>query len=198
LSTDGLCAVPGVKVWSVRIDCTLLNDDGNTHDAAVLAAAAALHSFRRPEISIRGDQVTVHTERDPIPLSIHHTPLTFTCALTEDDEFILDPSLAEAQAAAGLLTVGVNLELQVCLVDKAEGRDLSYATVARVIGAAKLLAPQVGALMTQAANDFETKRKEALKAQFLWAQQRTGVGKGSAPSAAENDEQATKKSRTES
>ncbi len=197
ISTDGLCAVPGVKVWSIRVDCTLLNDDGNVLDAAVFAALGALHSFRRPEISIRGEHVTVHKERDPIALSLHHFPFPFTCALTDDGDFVLDPSLAEAQTAAGLVTVAVNMELQICLVNKWEGADIGYPAVARVISAAKLLAPQVGKLMMDATSEFEARQKDAVKAQFLWAQQRTGVSSAPAGADALDEEKARKKSRTE-
>ena len=195
LSADGLCAVPGIKVWSIRMDCTILNDDGNALDATVLATLAALQSFRRPEISIRGEQVTVHKERDPIPLSLHHLPFTVTCALTELGDFVLDPSLAEAQAASGVVTVAVNVELQVCLVHKWEGADVSYPAIGRVLGAAKILVPQLAQLLKDAATEFETRQKEALKAQFLWVQQRLGVS-AAAPTG-DDDEKLRKKNRTE-
>ena len=87
VDTEALCIVPGEKVWSLRIDVHVLDDDGNVSDAAVLAALAALKHFRRPHISFEGHgastAVKVHTfdERTPVPLSIHHVPYSVSFAL---------------------------------------------------------------------------------------------------------------------
>lgn len=197
LDADGLCAVPGIKVWSLRCSSTILNDEGNAMDATVWSVLGALHIFRRPEISIRGDTVTLHHERDPIPLSLHHYPFSVTCALVDEEGagvFVLDPSQAEVQASPGLLTVVVNTELQVCAVHKWEGAAITYSTISKCVGAAKALAPQLGKLMMDSATKFIAERKEAAKSQFLWAQQRTGVGLTQKLS---DEELPSKKTRTE-
>lgn len=47
------------KVWQIRVDVHMLNHDGNLMDAASVAAITALCHFRRPDVGIQGDEVTV-------------------------------------------------------------------------------------------------------------------------------------------
>uniref|UniRef100_A0A8C2PJ10 Exosome complex component RRP45 n=1 Tax=Capra hircus TaxID=9925 RepID=A0A8C2PJ10_CAPHI len=82
IDTESLCVVAGEKVWQIRVDLHLLNHDGNIIDAASIAAIVALCHFRRPDVSVQGDEVTLYTleERDPVPLSIHHMPICVSFA----------------------------------------------------------------------------------------------------------------------
>nr|XP_046196295.1 exosome complex component RRP45 [Oncorhynchus gorbuscha] len=82
IDTESLCVVSGEKVWQIRVDVHLLNHDGNLMDAASIAAIAALCHFRRPDVGIQGEEVTVYSteERDPIPLSIYHMPICVSFA----------------------------------------------------------------------------------------------------------------------
>ena len=59
VDTEALCIVPGEKVWSLRVDIRILDDEGNVVDCACLAAMASLHHFRRPEVSISGEDVVI-------------------------------------------------------------------------------------------------------------------------------------------
>ena len=75
VDTESLCIVGGVKVWSLRVDCHVLDHGGNLIDAAALASIAALLNYRRPDVTVGGEgEITVHplSEREPVPLSIHH------------------------------------------------------------------------------------------------------------------------------
>jgi exosome complex component RRP45 len=189
LDTESLCVVPGIKVWSIRVNTTVINDSGNAEDTAVWAAMAALLHTRRPEVSVRGETVVVHPphERDPVPLSIHHVPLPVTCGVTTStriassssarEQFVVDPTLAEASAAVTVVTVALNAEQQVCNVLKEGGCDISYALLKSITAHLKTLYPPLRRVMDEAMEAHETKRKEALHAQFQWAQTRTGVAK---------------------
>lgn len=46
------------------MDLHLLNHDGNIIDAASIAAIVALCHFRRPDVSVQGDEVTLVSSRD--------------------------------------------------------------------------------------------------------------------------------------
>ncbi|XP_010766925.1 exosome complex component RRP45-like, partial [Notothenia coriiceps] len=78
IDTESLCVVSGEKVWQIRVDVHMLNHDGNLMDAASIAAITALCHFKRPDVGIQGDEVTVYSpeERDPIPLSVYHMPIS--------------------------------------------------------------------------------------------------------------------------
>lgn len=47
------------QVWQIRVDVHMLNHDGNLMDAASIAAITALCHFRRPDVSIVGEEITV-------------------------------------------------------------------------------------------------------------------------------------------
>jgi exosome complex component RRP45 len=59
VDTEGLCIISGEKAWLIRVDIRLLDDDGNVLDCACIAAMSALLHFRRPDVTVQGDSVTV-------------------------------------------------------------------------------------------------------------------------------------------
>ena len=96
VDTEAMCIVPGECVWSLRCDVRVVEDAGNLVDAASLAAMAALLFFRRPEAAVRGGIVTLYPEWDraPVPLAVHHIPLTLSYGC------VARATLAHATAAA--------------------------------------------------------------------------------------------------
>lgn len=80
---EALCLIAGKVVWCVNLTLHLLADEGAALDAAVFASIAALRHYRRPDVSIEGGHVTVHStnERVPVPLACHHSPLAVTYAV---------------------------------------------------------------------------------------------------------------------
>ncbi len=82
LDLESLCVSSECSVWAIRVDVTVLNHEGNLAEAASAAVLAALAHFKRPEVTLRGQEVVVHpvSERDPVPLSIHHYPVLSTFA----------------------------------------------------------------------------------------------------------------------
>lgn len=72
-----------MKVWALRIDINVLNNEGNILDCASVAALTALLHFRRPDVTSDGEMIKIHTykERDPIPTVVHHYPICVTFAI---------------------------------------------------------------------------------------------------------------------
>ncbi|XP_031564990.1 exosome complex component RRP45-like [Actinia tenebrosa] len=83
---ESLCIVAGEKVWSVHVDIQVLDHGGNILDCASIAAITALTHFKRPDVSVVGEDVTVHSpqDRDPVPLSILHMPICVTFAFFDN------------------------------------------------------------------------------------------------------------------
>eukprot|EP00742_Colponemidia_sp_Colp-10_P031187 GILJ01040715.1.p1 GENE.GILJ01040715.1~~GILJ01040715.1.p1 ORF type:complete len:280 (-),score=57.00 GILJ01040715.1:28-753(-) len=210
IDVEALCVVPGKHVWSLRVDVTILNQEGNVTDAAVWGSIAALQHFRRPEVSVLpGNRVVVHQphERDPIPLNLHHFPISITAAIippsvaassnnkalraTDEEtdnalsapssslifDFVIDPTVAELAASAGVIIIALNHELQLCDIHKEGAVAIPFSLIQRVIAAAKSLVPQLATLMKETMAKDEAKRKAESKAAFTWAKTRTGVGK---------------------
>lgn len=59
VDTEGLCIVAGTKVFSITLNLHVLDHCGNIADCAQLAATAALLHFRRPDVTVSGDEVTL-------------------------------------------------------------------------------------------------------------------------------------------
>jgi len=133
IDTESLCIVAGQRCWHVRADVHFLNHDGGLVDASCIAVVAALQHFRRPDVSVDGERVTIHTltERVPVPLSILHVPICvtfsfFECEKLEEGEedkpvFLVDAMLQEEQLRDGDMTVTLNKFGEVCQVAKAGG-----------------------------------------------------------------------------
>ncbi|XP_022254681.1 exosome complex component rrp45-like [Limulus polyphemus] len=116
---EALCIVAGEKVWSLRVDVHVMNHDGNLAECAAISAVSSLHHFRRPEVTVAGADVTVHSveEHDPIPLSLHHIPVCVTFALfNSGQQVIADPTEAEELASEGRVVVGVNAHQEICMM----------------------------------------------------------------------------------
>ncbi|CAI5510047.1 unnamed protein product, partial [Closterium sp. Naga37s-1] len=137
VDTESLCVVAGRAAWALRLDIRVMDNDGNLVDACCLAAVAALLAFRRPEVTVGGDdgmQVVVHSveEHDPIPLTVHNLPLAVTFAFFNDgNDVVMDPSFKEEAAQAGRCTVLVNAVGDVCSVQKGGGVGVSLPQLMR-------------------------------------------------------------------
>lgn len=72
-------------MWKIKVDLSVLNMDGNTLGCCSIATLAALMHFRYPDVVSTGEKVVVYSssERDPIPLSLHHHPVITSFAIFE-------------------------------------------------------------------------------------------------------------------
>ena len=83
------------QVWHIRLTIHVLSDAGNMVDCACLAGIVALKHFRRPEVEVEGDEVTIVcpppysrlselVSRAPtLPLLANSIPLPSSLTLTE-------------------------------------------------------------------------------------------------------------------
>lgn len=136
LDVEGLCIVAGSKCWTVRADVHFLDCDGGFIDASCLAVITALLHFKKPDISIHGEQIKVHSfdEREPTNLSILHIPIcvTFSFFNPENSEenvkgdlnneiILVDATLKEELLKDGVLTVTLNKNREIVQLNKAGG-----------------------------------------------------------------------------
>ena len=121
VDTESLCLVAGAKCLSVRADIHVLAHDGNLLDAACIALIAALQHFRRPEITVEGETVTVWDmkEKEPVKLNLFHHPLCVSFSYFDGGEImILDATAAEERVRDGEVVVSVNRFGEICQVAK--------------------------------------------------------------------------------
>ncbi|XP_035826075.1 exosome complex component RRP45 [Aplysia californica] len=114
---ESLCIVSGEKVWHVRVDIHVLNHEGNILDCSSIAAISALAHFKRPDVSVQGEEITIHPleEKDPVGLSIHHMPLLVSFSFFLQGKYLLvDPSEKEEKVMDGKMVIGMNKHREIC------------------------------------------------------------------------------------
>ncbi|KAK0210449.1 ribosomal protein S5 domain 2-type protein [Desarmillaria ectypa] len=151
IDKESLCILAGQRVWHLRLTLHFLSDAGNLLDCACLAGIVALKHFRRPEVEVVGDEVTVHSpsERAPVPLAIHHTPFCLTFAFFPDETThpVLDPTLLEQRLSAGLMSIALNAQRELCVVQKMGGVPLATEDVLKIINIAVTKVKELDALV---------------------------------------------------
>ncbi|XP_025240768.1 exosome complex component RRP45 isoform X1 [Theropithecus gelada] len=169
IDTESLCVVAGEKVWQIRVDLHLLNHDGNIIDAASIAAIVALCHFRRPDVSVQGDEVTLYTpeERDPVPLSIHHMPICVSFAFFQQGTYLLvDPNEREERVMDGLLVIAMNKHREICTIQSSGGIMLLKDQVLRCSKIAGVKVAEITELILKALENDQKVRKEGGKFGF--------------------------------
>ncbi|KAG5437712.1 hypothetical protein PCK2_000989, partial [Pneumocystis canis] len=124
LDKEALCIIYGQKCWSIRADVHYLDHDGSLVDATCIAIVAALLHFKKPAITIKGDEITVHSieERVPIPLILAHTPICVTFSFFNQGQILLmDTTLQEEKLREGSMVITLNKNKEICQISKAGG-----------------------------------------------------------------------------
>lgn len=102
----------------------MLDHDGGLIDACCIALVAALLHFRRPDVQVQGEEVTVFSlrEREPVKLSMQHQPFCVTFSLYESGEIVLiDATMAEEHVREGEVIISMNRFGEVCQIAKYGG-----------------------------------------------------------------------------
>ncbi|XP_071361315.1 exosome complex component RRP45 [Trachinotus anak] len=162
IDTESLCVVSGEKVWQIRVDVHMLNHDGNLMDAASIAAITALCHFRRPDVAIQGDEVTVYSpeERDPIPLSIYHMPISVSFSFFQQGTYLLvDPCEREERVMDGLLMIAMNKHREICSIQSSGGIMLLKDQVMRCSKIASVKVSEITELISKALENDKKARK---------------------------------------
>lgn len=170
IDTESLCVAAGEKVWQIRVDLHLLNHDGNIIDAASIAAIVALCHFRRPDISIQGDDVTVYSpeEREPVPLSIHHMPICVSFSFFQQGTYLLvDPSEREERVMDGLLVIAMNKHREICTIQSSGGIMLLKDQILRCSKIASVKVAEITELIMKSLENDKKARKEGGKFGFV-------------------------------
>jgi len=151
IDKESLCILAGQRVWHLRLTIHFLADGGNMLDCACLAGIIAFKHFRRPEVEVIGDEVIVHSpdERAPLPLAIHHTPFCITFAFFPDPTTrpVVDPSLLEQRLSAGSLSIALNAQREICVLQKAGGVPTAPDELLRLLNVAVNLAKDLDKLV---------------------------------------------------
>lgn len=129
---ESLCVITGQRVWNLRVDVHILEDDGNVTDAVMLSVLAGLTDFRRPDVHVSADQeVTIFStfDRHPVPLSLHHFPLSVSFGIFQNENgdlvSVIDPTSLESSTQSSSITFVMNRQAEVVHMSKPGGIPLT-------------------------------------------------------------------------
>lgn len=178
IDTESLCVVSGEKVWQIRVDVHTLNHDGNLMDAASIAAITALCHFKRPDVSIQGEEIIVYPpeERDPIPLSIYHMPISVSFSFFQQGTYLLvDPSEREERVMDGLLMIAMNKHREICSIQSSGGIMLLKEQVLRCSKIASVKVSEITELISKALENDKKARKAGERCGFAESMQQDRI-----------------------
>jgi exosome complex component RRP42 len=124
IKLEELCLEPGVKVWGVFIDITILNHQGNLLDASALASVAALLNTKIPKLE-NGKVVRGVFEKK---LPIVFKPVTITVCKVGNNSFV-DPSYEEEEILEAKLSFGIRDDDKVCAIQKFGSKELEFKDI---------------------------------------------------------------------
>ncbi|HZC21237.1 MAG TPA: exosome complex protein Rrp42 [Nitrososphaeraceae archaeon] len=105
IDLDKLVLVPGKIVYTIFVDCSIINTDGNLFDATSYAVVSALISSKLPIFEIQdGRVVDTGNSQDPPITTI---PISIT-TVRIGDVVILDPTAEEEACMDARITIATN------------------------------------------------------------------------------------------
>ncbi|CUM67760.1 uncharacterized protein PRCAT00005465001 [Priceomyces carsonii] len=182
LDLESLCLIAGEKVWNIRVDLNFLNYDGNIIDSGCFAVMVGLLHFKKPDISINGEDIIVHDidERQPVPLSILHIPICISYSFFNPDNkeanlkgdlnneiSIIDSNGKEESVRDGSLVVTVNKNRELLQLSKNGGLPIDALTLMDLSRKAYSIAERWTDKIRQTIKRDEEERYEKLNLRLL-------------------------------
>ena len=141
----------------------VLDYDGGLVDASCMAVMAALQHFRRSDVSVEGEQVTIHTaeERVPVPLSLLHYPFCTTISFFREGQvLVVDATLRESKVSEGEVIVTANQQGEVCQIAKLGGVPADAVLLLKCVELATEKTAQLSSIVAEAVKKDEDKRNK--------------------------------------
>jgi len=102
IDLEKLVLVPGKIVYTIFVDCSVLNADGNLFDATSYATVAALLTSKLPIFEMQDQKVVDSGKTQPMPVT--STPVSATAARI-GDYVLMDPSSEEEACMDSRITI---------------------------------------------------------------------------------------------
>jgi exosome complex component RRP42 len=102
IDLEKLVLVPGKIVYTIFVDCSVLNADGNLFDATSYATVAALLTSKLPIFEMQEQKVVDSGKTQPMPVT--STPVSATAARI-GDYVLVDPSAEEEACMDSRITI---------------------------------------------------------------------------------------------
>ncbi|HEY6950174.1 MAG TPA: exosome complex protein Rrp42 [Nitrososphaeraceae archaeon] len=146
LDLSKLVLVPGKIVYTIFVDCSIINVDGNLFDATSYAVVAALSSCKLPVFEIKDDKVvdTGRTQEPPITT----TPISVT-TVKIGDYLLLDPNIEEEACMDARLTITTNSKGSIVAMQKGLKGYFTVDEVKNIAGKARTTGEDIRAKLQE-------------------------------------------------
>lgn len=102
IDLDQLALVPGKIVYTIFVDCSVLNADGNLFDATSYAVVTSLLTAKLPILEMKDDKVVDTGQTRPMPVTT--VPVSITAARI-GDHVLIDPTAEEEGCMDARITI---------------------------------------------------------------------------------------------
>ncbi len=102
LDLDKLALIPGKIVYTIFVDCSIINSDGNLLDATSYAVVSALLTCKLPVFAVENEKVVDTGKIMPPPITT--IPISVT-AVRIGDSVLLDPTVEEEACMDARITI---------------------------------------------------------------------------------------------
>jgi exosome complex component RRP42 len=140
IELDKLVLVPGKIVYTIFVDCSVINADGNLFDATSYAVVSALSSSKVPIFEMQDDKV-VHTENNQDP-PITTIPVSIT-AIRIGEAVILDPTAEEEACMNARITITTNSNGDYTAIQKGSTGAFTVEQIKKVAETARIKGEEV-------------------------------------------------------
>lgn len=148
---DKLALIPGKVVYTIFVDCSIINYDGNLFDASSYAVVSALMSSKIPVFEVQEGEAVVNTGKkmDP-PLTT--IPVSIT-AVKIGDSVILDPTAEEEACMDARITITTNSEGKFAALQKGSTGSFTIEQIKRAAEIARIKGEEVRTQIKELTNN---------------------------------------------
>lgn len=166
---EELCVRVGEQAWNISLHIQILSHDGNILDCASVAAVAALSHFRRPDVTVIGKDIEIHSfeEKNPVPLVFNHQPFCVTFSFYDNGNILLnDPTKLEESCCDGKLILAVNKHREVCCTQMSGLIQIDSEQILRCVSIATKKAKVLTELVKDSIDNDKAAKNNNMKSSF--------------------------------
>jgi exosome complex component RRP42 len=146
IDLDKLVLVPGKIVYTIFVDCSIINADGNLFDATSYAVVSALASSRIPVFEMQdGKVVNTGNSQDPPVTTI---PVSIT-AIRIGEAVILDPTSEEEACMNARITITTNSNGDYTAIQKGSTGAFTVGQIKKAAETARIKGEEVRAKLKE-------------------------------------------------
>jgi exosome complex component RRP42 len=149
IDLDKLVLVPGEIVYTIFVDCSIINADGNLFDATSYAVVSALISSKIPIFKVQDGKVLDSGDVQEPPLT---TILISITAARVGDAVILDPTAEEEACMDARITITTNSNSDFTAVQKGSTGAFTLEQLKKAAEAARIKGTEVRSKIKELTN----------------------------------------------